>query len=137
MARNTKRISHDSIEEIPISAFKEINIHFSGDVYLLAVWLVMSDRAKSTRTRKTHTMLHGLANEFSSLYGTDHSNPLNSDEVMAIFRRHGIKGNPALKFDNEGEPPATISLKIGEMAEANTGEPANAVHRPLSSSRAH
>jgi hypothetical protein len=27
------------------------------------------------------------------------------DDVMAIFRRHGIKGNPCLRFDDQGEPP--------------------------------
>ena len=101
----------DQDGEIFVSAFKDIHIHFPGDVYLLAVWLVMSDRAKSTPTRQAHTMLHGLANKFSSVYGPDYSNPINSDDVMAIFRRHGIKGNPSLQFDNEEEPPTTISLK--------------------------
>jgi hypothetical protein len=101
----------DQNEKIFVSAFKDIHIHFPGDVYLLAVWLVMSDRAKSTRTLQTHTMLNGLANKFSSVYGTDYSNPITENDVMAIFRRNGIKGNPSLQFDKGEEPPATILLK--------------------------
>ncbi|MGA9539125.1 MAG: hypothetical protein WBR24_24755 [Desulfobacterales bacterium] len=110
MARLTGAKSKEQNEEIPVSAFKDIYIHFPGDVYLVAVWVAMSDRAKSTHTRKPQTTLHGLANKFSSLYGIDYSNPLDSDGVMAIFRRHGIKGNPCLRFDDQGEPPPVVSL---------------------------
>jgi len=55
-------------DEIKVRVFKEINIHFPGDVYLLEVWLAMSDRAKSTSTCKPQTTLHGLANKFVSAY---------------------------------------------------------------------
>jgi len=97
-------------DEIKVSVFKEINIHFHGDVYLLAVWLAMSNRAKSTSTCKPQTTLHGLASKFASAYGIDYSNPLSSDSVMAIFRRHGIKGNPCLRLDDEDKARLTISL---------------------------
>ena len=110
MARLTGAKSKEQNDEIPVSVFKDIHIHFPGDVYLLAVWVTMSNRAKSTPTRKTQTTLNGLANKFSSLYGIDYFNPLDSGDVMAIFRRHGIKGNPCLRFDDQGEPPTTISL---------------------------
>jgi hypothetical protein len=110
MARFTRAKSKEQNEEIPVSAFKDIHILFPGDVYLLAIWVAMSDRAKSTPTCKPQTTLHGLASKFSSLYGIDYSNPLDSDDVMAIFRRHGIKGNPCLRFDDQGEPPPNISL---------------------------
>ena len=110
MARNTKTKSKDLNEEVLVSVFKDIHIHFPGDVYLLAIWLGLSDRTKSTPTHQSLTTLKGLANKFSSLYGIDYSNPLDSDDVIAIFRRHGIKGNPCLRFDDEGEPPSSISL---------------------------
>ena len=99
----------DLDEVIDVSKFKGINIHFPGDVYLLAVWLVLSDRAQSTRIQQKHTMLQGLANMFSSLYGPNYSDPLSSDDVIAVLRKHGIKGNPALMFGDD-EPPSTISL---------------------------
>jgi len=109
--RNPK-ISEDKehCEEINVSAFKNIHIHFHGDVYLLAVWVAMSDRASSTSTQQSHTTLHGLANKFASAYGINYSNPLSSDDVMAIFRRHGIKGNPSFHLDNEKEAFVSISL---------------------------
>ena len=97
-------------EEIPVSIFKEIHIHFPGDVYLLAVWVAMSDRAKSTPTRQSHTTLTGLASKFASAYGIEYSNPLNADDVMAIFRRHGIKGNPGLMLEDKDESLSTSPL---------------------------
>lgn len=102
--------SKESIEEINVNVFKDIHIHFPGDVYILAVWFAMSDRAKSTPTSQPHTMLMGLASKFSSVYGPDYSNPLDSDDVMEIFRRHGIKGNPWLRLEDEGEQSLTIPL---------------------------
>ena len=93
--------SKESIEEINVSVFKDIHIHFPGDVYILAVWIAMSDRAKSTPTSQPHTTLMGLASKFSSAYGTDYSNPLDSDDVMDIFRRHGINGNPWQRLEDE------------------------------------
>jgi hypothetical protein len=88
-----------------LERLKDRHILFPGDVYLVAVWVAMSNRAKSTPTCKKQTTLNGLASKFSSLYGIDYSNPLDPDDVMAIFRRHGIKGNPCLRFDDQGEPP--------------------------------
>ena len=102
--------SKERSEEINVSAFKNIHIHFDGDVYLLAVWIAMSDRARSTPTQQSHTTLNGLAKKFVSAYGIDYSNPLNSDDVMAIFRRQGIKGNPGLYLDNEKEASFSISF---------------------------
>jgi len=90
-------------DEIRVSNFKEIQIHFPGDVYLLAVWTAMSNRAKSTSTCKPHTTLHGLASIFSSVYGIDYENPLSSEDVMNIFRSQGIKGNPVLKLYDEDQ----------------------------------
>jgi hypothetical protein len=108
MANSKGSKDRDRNDEIKVSAFKEINIHFPGDVYLLAVWLAMSDRAKSTSTCKRQTTLHGLASEFASAYGTDYSNPLSSDDVMDIFRSHGIKGNPGLRLEGDEKPQAAI-----------------------------
>jgi len=110
MARSKGSKSKERTDEIKVSVFKEIHIHFSGDVYLLAVWIAMSDRAKSTSTCKPQTMLRGLASKFASAYGIDDSNPISSDDVMDIFRSHGIKGNPGLRLDDEDKPQLTIPL---------------------------
>jgi len=37
------------------------------------------------------------------LYGIDYENPLRSEDVMNIFRSHGIKGNPVLRFYDEDQ----------------------------------
>ena len=110
MAKSKRTKSNERNDEIHVSVFKDIHIHFPGDVYLLAVWVAMSDRAKSTPTSQPHTALNGLASKFASAYGIDYSNPLDSDDVIVIFRRHGIKGNPWLRLEDEGEQPPTITL---------------------------
>jgi hypothetical protein len=62
-------------------------------------------------TCKTQTTLHGLASKFvSALVGADYSNPISSDDVLAIFRSHGIKGNPSLRLDDDAGPQPTIPL---------------------------
>ncbi len=101
-------MSKKQIDEIDVSTFKDIHIHFPGDVYILAVWIALSDKSKSTKTRKSQTTLNGFAKKFSFAYGIDYSNPLESDDVMKIFRKHGIKGNPGLKLKNEDEAFLTI-----------------------------
>jgi hypothetical protein len=110
MARSKGSTNKERTDEINVSAFREIHIHFSGDVYFLAVWIAMSDRAKSTATCKPQTMLRGLASKFASAYGIDDSNPISSDDVMDIFRSHGIKGNPGLRLDNEDKPQLATPL---------------------------
>ena len=112
MARSKVTYSKKYNDEISVSIFKDIHIHFTGDVYLFAVWVAMSDRAKSTSTCKRQTTLNGLASKFTSAYGIDYSNPLNADDVMAIFRRHGIKGNPGLRLEDEGETPPKTGDKL-------------------------
>lgn len=107
-SKGTKNKAHN--DEINVSVFKEIQIHFPGDVYLLAVWIAMSDRAKSTPTCQPQTTLQGLASMFASAYGIDYSNPLSSDDVMAIFRSHGIQGNPGLRLEDDDKPQLTIPL---------------------------
>lgn len=97
-------------EKIPVSKFIDIHIHFPGDVYFFAVWVAMSDRAKSTPTCQSHTTLTGLANKFASAYGIEYSKPLNSDDVMSIFREHGIKGNPVLLLEKKDEKLSDILL---------------------------
>ncbi|MFW6374436.1 MAG: hypothetical protein ACOC3W_12130 [Thermodesulfobacteriota bacterium] len=105
MAASSRKKNKQEIEEVSVSKFKDINIHFPGDVYQLAVWIAMADRAKSIPTRILHTTLHGLANKFINLCETAYAdpNPLSSEDVLSIFRSHGIKGNPLLTLDNENE----------------------------------
>src|SRR4030067_1436787 len=99
MARNVRIKQEQTNEEINIDVFKNISIHFPGDVYLLAIWVAMSDCARSTPTCESHKSLQGLANKFELLYGINYSDPLSSDDVMAVFRSHGINGNPLLRMD--------------------------------------
>ena len=110
MARMAKARQRHRNEEILVSVFKDVHIHFPGDIYVLALWVAMSDQAKSTPTCQPHTTLRGLASKFVSLYGIDYSNPLNTDDVMAIFRTRGITGNPLLRLDTEGEQPQNMPL---------------------------
>ena len=112
MARTARQTRSAGNEEIDVSAFKDIQIRFPGDVYILAVWLAMSDRSKSTPTCKPHTTLHGLARHMESLHGTDYSNPLSSDDVMAAFRGHGIAGNPLLKLSESDCSGVALSAEV-------------------------
>jgi len=70
----------------------------------------MSDRAKSTSTRKKQTPLHFLASKYVSAYGIDYSTPLGFEDVTAIFRNHGITGNPGLRLEDQDKPQPTIPL---------------------------
>jgi hypothetical protein len=58
------------------------------------------------------------------LYGPDYSNPLDSEDVEAVFRKHGISGNPTLRL--EGAKELLTRLPIGEPAGVSgvTGLPA-------------
>jgi len=94
-------------EEISVSAFRDICIHFPGDVFLLAVWLVASNEAESTPTCKIFTTLSGLAHHFVSVYGFDGENALSASKVLSIFAAHNIVGNPSIKFDMNAESAAT------------------------------
>ena len=60
MATSKRTKSNERNEEIHVRVFKDIHIHFPGDVYLLAVWVEMSDRAKNTPTRQLHTTLRSM-----------------------------------------------------------------------------
>ena len=114
MTRTTKQERRLVNEVIDVSVFRDIQIYFPGDVYILATWLAMSDRAKSTPTAQRHTTLHGLARHFASLHCSDVSNPLSSEDVMAVFRRHGISGNPLLRLE------ATADVNLSLLAMGNT-----------------
>jgi hypothetical protein len=138
----TQKRSHRN-EAIDVSAFKDIWIRFPGDVYILAVWLAMLDRSKSTPARQTHTTLHGLAGNFAMLYGIDYSNHLTGGNVMDVFRQHGITGNPCLRLDaaadeNPWLPAIEIAAgrsvaPIASIAE-QSGEPASPMTQNLKSS---
>jgi len=110
MVNSRRAMSGECQEEIKVSSFKDIRIRFPRDVYLLAVWIALCDRARSTSTCQAHTTLHGLASAFVSVHGIDYRHPLHAHDVMAIFRQHGIKGNPTLHLDDEGEISFTIPL---------------------------
>ena len=112
MAKTAKGRHRQRDEEIDVRVFQDISIRFPGDVYILAVWMAMSDLAKATPTCKPHTTVHGLASKFAMLYGPDDSNPLDSEDVEAVFRRHGIAGNPTLRL--VGAEELLMRLPISE-----------------------
>ena len=101
MARKSTPKPRNEPETIPISAFRDIHLHFPGDVYSLALWVAWSDRAKSTPTRHRQTTLAGLASHFATLYGLDYERPIYASDVMTVFRSHGLQGNPVLCLDDE------------------------------------
>lgn len=110
MVKSRRSKGGEPNEEIKVSTFKGIQIRFPDDVYLLAVWIALCNRARSTPTCQVHTTLHGLAAAFVSVHGIDYSHPLSSEDVMAVFRQHGIEGNPTLHLDDEQEISLTIPL---------------------------
>jgi len=113
MKRTTTQKRRLLNEEIDVSAFKDIRIRFPGDVYILAVWLAMLDRSKSTPSCQPHTTLHGLASNFAILYGIDYTNPLTGQDVIDVFRQHGITGNPCLRLDaTADENPSLLAIEI-------------------------
>jgi hypothetical protein len=103
MAGTKSRSRGQVNEEIDVSRFKDIHIRFPGDAYILAVWLAMSDRSKSTPTCRPYTTLLGLARDLAFLHGTDPTNPLTTEDVMTVFRQHGITGNPLLQLEETAD----------------------------------
>jgi hypothetical protein len=119
MARKSTPKPRNEPEKITISAFRDIHLHFPGDVYSLALWTVWSDRAKSTPTRHRQTTLVGLASHFATLYGLDYERPISATDVMAVFRSHGIQGNPVLCLDDEASAnqPSVTTDRRGSLAD--------------------
>ena len=98
--RSTSRRTGGGFEEVSVQALRDISILFPGDVYGLAVWLAMSDRAHSTPTAQRGTTLQGLARHFASL-AYDLERPLTAQMVMDHFRQHGLEGNPVIRLPPE------------------------------------
>jgi hypothetical protein len=99
LTANQARQSNPSIEKVDVNILKAIQIRFPGDVYILAVWLVMSDRSRSTPGHRAHTTLRGLAGHYVSLNPVDRFGSLTSEDVMKVFSQHGITGNPILTLE--------------------------------------
>ena len=116
MTQKAKRVNRQRNESIDVRDFEDISIRFPGDVYILATWMAMSDVAKSTPRCQSHTTLHGLAQSFAMLHGTDYSNPLNIEDVIAVFRKHGISGNPTLRLETTQEKGTTLPIKLSTGA---------------------
>ena len=67
MVNSRRAMSGECQEEIKVSVFKDIQIRSPRDVYLLAVWIALCDRARSTPTCQAHTTFHGLVSAAFSL----------------------------------------------------------------------
>jgi hypothetical protein len=108
MKKPRAKTSKYESDEIHVTELKDIGIIFPGDIYSLAVWTAMSDRAKSSPTSRVQTTLHGLANKFVSMHGTDYAQPLTVTDVMDTLRKQGIKDNPLLYIRDEEEPALVV-----------------------------
>ena len=119
MARKSTPKPRNGPEKIPISAFRDIHLHFPGDVYSLALWVAWSDRAKSTPTCHRQTTLAGLARHFATLYGLDYQRPIYESDVMTVFRSHGLQGNPVLCLDDEASvnEPGVLTIRCGSLTD--------------------
>ena len=122
MARTRKNIRQTPTEEIDVRKFQDIHIRFTGDVYVLAAWLAMSDAARSTPTRRSRTTLRGLAESYVTLSAAAYSDSPNLDDVLAIFRSHGISGNPVLHLDGIAEDVTSPSM-LDVLPKAIGGQP--------------
>ena len=108
MTKPRAKTSKYESDQIHVTQLKDIGIIFPGDIYSLAVWTAMSDRARSSPTAKVRTTLHGLANKFVSMHGMDYAQPLTVTDVMDTLRKQGIKGNPLLYIRDEEEPALVV-----------------------------
>lgn len=106
-------------EEISVEALRDISILFPDDVYRLAVWVAMSDRALSTPTARRGTTLHGLARHFASL-AYSFEQPWTTEKVMARFRDHGLEGNVVIRLEPEADTVA--ALIVDNDAPSNGGD---------------
>lgn len=97
------KVANPAREVIDVRAFRDIQIGFPRDIYILAVWLVLSDRVKCTPGHSSHTTLHGLARHVASLHSTGGTGTLTSQDVMEVFKQHGIHGNPMLTLETKPE----------------------------------
>lgn len=95
---------------IEVSRFRDISIHFPGDVYLLAVWVVASNAVKSKPTCICGTTLRGLAGKFVSMYGPDSEKPFSTKDILEIFEANGITGNPVICRDSEEDHEAIKAI---------------------------
>ena len=129
MKRPTRQKRRHLNEEIDVRAIKDICIRFPGDVYILAVWLAMSDRSRSTSTCQSHTFLRGLASKFVYLCANNHPNSLSREDVMAVFRRNGITGNPLLR--TEATANKSISLPAFESTVGSLAAPIATINDPI------
>jgi hypothetical protein len=116
MARTARPVRRQRNEEIDVREFQGIGIRFPGDVYILATWMAMSDMAKSSPAGESHTTLHGLARGLVMLHGADYANPLDVEDVMAVFRRHGIAGNPTLRLETTREDGTPLPVEFPAAA---------------------
>ena len=106
-------------EEIYVEAFRDISIHFPGDVYRLAEWIAMSDLALSTPTSRRGTTLHGLARQFVSL-AHSFERPWTAEMVMARFREHGVEGNLVIRLRPEQAEAVAAAIANGNFEEGNS-----------------
>lgn len=116
MASNRKQQATPLNEKIDVSAFKDIQIYFPGDVYILAVWLAMSARAQSRPGHVANKTLFGLATNFAYLNAFNQSGAVNREEVMKIFAQHGITGNPMLTLEIETQESDSHPLIDNSMS---------------------
>lgn len=65
MTRSRSKSEQQQREEINVCELKDINLRFPGDIYILAVWVAMSDRARSSPTQIHRTTVNRLARHYA------------------------------------------------------------------------
>jgi len=115
MAGPAGKKDHFGMELLDISVFKDVQIRFPGDVYIMAVWLAMSDRSKRTPTFSPRTTVRGLANHLVSLCNGPCTNRVDAEAIIQLFERHGITRKGMLDLgETVGED--AVQLAIDDFA---------------------
>ena len=97
---NMKNISN-SMETIPISRLKGINIYIDNDLYDVAFLMLKLIDAKAkadASVYKSRPTLNGLVIKFSQFI--DRVNP-DKDKVLSVLKKHKLPMNASIVFEEE------------------------------------
>ena len=99
-------ISSNNRKVVRVSELKRISIQFPGDVYVLAVWVLVNDLAYSEHhpncTRRT--TIHGLSSKLA--YLTD----VSSEVIESQFVAAGFPPGATIEPDDKTSPVHLLQL---------------------------
>ena len=83
-------------EKIGVSALKEVNVFYEGDIYDLACLLLkLHDAKDKTTTSRSYHTVHGLASAYSYLA------QMNQDKILKIFEQYDLPLGATVMHDEE------------------------------------